>query len=930
MSAPEYLKSLNADYIDSLWEQYKKNPYELDPSWRFFFDGYLYGESESNKNAVDKSALDRQKQEINAEAKVAELIAAYRSSGRLLANINPIEPAPEEHPLLSLEKFGLSSKDLEKKFTAGASLGIGKQSLRQILAFLHNTYCSSIGVEFTHIQDPESREWLRENMEASQNRELIDPETKKFIFHRLAQSEVFEQFIHQKYVAQKRFSLEGGEGLIPLLDRIVESSADSGAEQMVMGMAHRGRLNVLHNTFHKNAEFIFTEFEEAYELSNRKMSGDVKYHQGYSADVETRQGHKLHLSLAHNPSHLEFVNPVVEGIARSKQRAYKEEAFDRVVPVLIHGDAAFSGQGVVYETLNFSQVSGFRNGGTINIVVNNQVGFTTDPESGRSTAYCTDLAKMLQVPVFHVNGDDPEALWYVAGLATRYRQKFKKDVFIDLICYRKYGHNEGDEPSFTQPLMYKKIKKHSSALEQYRNRLLQEGVMSSDEAQSYLQDVREHLSKAQDLTRSEKPKPYSSSYAGKWKNMRPSTSEDIVKFVDTRADEQLLKELAEKLALIPEDFKAHPKLGRFVEARLEAVRSGDGIDWGNAEALAFASLLYENYTVRLTGQDCQRGTFTHRHCVLHDVNNGETHTPLSHISSKQGDFIVRNSTLSEAGVLGFEYGWSLADPDALIVWEAQFGDFANSAQVIIDQFISSSESKWNRACGLVMYLPHGYEGQGPEHSSARLERFLQLCGENNLAVCNLSTPAQHFHALRRQLKRNFRKPLVMMTPKRLLRFGPSFSKLSDLTEHSFQTVLDDPFEKAKDFEKVKRAILCSGKIYYELDQMRRELGRDDVAILRVEQLYPFPDEALHIYLARYGNLQEIVWVQEEPRNMGAWTYIHGYWSGALGEFYRKMPNLKLRYVGRDVAASPATGSQKVFKFDQNRILEEAFASYSEE
>lgn len=932
----EYLNNLDANYIEDLFERYQNDPNSIDESWQYFFDGMELGGDDPSATPIVKEEkgatvveLRNGKLNLSDEAKVAELINAYRSMGRLLANTDPLSDAQKSHPLLELENFGLSSKDLEQKFTAGRLVGMGEAKLKDILQFLKDTYCSSIGVEYTHIQDPVAREWLQNRMESSRNRENLDPETKKEILRHLTKSEAFERFIHTRYVAQKRFSIEGAESLIPGLHRMISVLADLGANNVVMGMAHRGRLNVLTNIYGKAHTQIFTEFEQNYQTDTAMGEGDVKYHMGYSADIKTANGHDVHLSLAHNPSHLEFVDPVVEGVARAKQRDLGDVNRTQVIPILIHGDAAFAGQGVVYETLGLSQLKGYTTGGTLHIVIDNQIGFTTNPQDSRSTPYATDLAKMLDTPIFHVNGDDPEAVYYVAKLCSEYRQKFKKDVFIDLICYRKYGHNEGDEPSFTQPVLYKKIKSHTSPREIYSKKLISEGTINEEDSKAMSAEENQTLQDAQTKTRSENPKPVISAYQNnKWKKLRPATDADVFKPVDTKVDGKKLLELAEKLNTIPPQLNQHPKLARFLDLRLKAWQSGEGIDWGNGETLAYASLLVENHTIRLSGQDAERGTFSHRHSVINDYENGNKFTPLNHLEPDQSEFIVYNSSLSEAGVLGFEYGWSLADPDALIIWEAQFGDFANGAQVIIDQFISSSESKWRRASGIVLFLPHGYEGMGPEHSSARFERFLQLCGKNNMAVCNFTTPAQLFHALRRQVKREFRKPLVVMTPKSLLRHPKAVSSIEDFSEKVFQEVLDDPVLQSEEKKEVKRIALCTGKVYYDLAAEQEESQIKDVAIIRLEQLYQWPGDLLAKVLEQYPKAEEVVWVQEEPRNMGAWTYIFNNWNGGYCEPYRdclseSLKKAEIQYIGRDIGAAPAVGSSKIHQIEQKAIVQKA-------
>ena len=938
-----YLKSTNAEYIDEMLTRYSQDPDSVDASWRYFFEGIELGTdaaaenghaSEINHGASNGSAgtavpvaarpaVSASGVDLSSEAKVAELIMAYRELGRLVADIDPLTPPLTTHPLLELSHFQLSSEDLQKTFTAGKLIGMGPAKLTDIISRLRETYSGQIGVEFTHIQDPAERGWLQQRMESSRNRENLDTETRKFILKRLSESEGFERFLHTRYVAQKRFSVEGGETIIPSLDCIFEVGAELGAKEFVIGMAHRGRLNVLTHTFGKKPEYIFTEFEGTYKTDVSLGEGDVKYHMGYSADATTRKGKQVHLSLANNPSHLEFVNPVIEGVARAKQSYLGDNERTTVIPIQIHGDAAFAGQGVCYETLNLSQLVGYRTGGTIHIVINNQIGFTTSPKDSRSTTYSTDVAKMLQTPIFHVNGDSPEAVWFVSKLAIEYRQKFKKDVFIDLLCYRKHGHNEGDEPSFTQPLLYKKIKAHTSTRELYAARLEADGALPAGTGAQMVDEINAKLMAAQAIARAEAPHPMPSVFEGKWKGLQRATEEDIFKTVKTSVDEKTLKELATQLNTIPSSFNLHPKLTRFFEARLKAVQEGKGIDWGNGEALAYATLVNEGFPVRLSGQDAERGTFTHRHAVLNDFETGEPYTPHNQVRGGQALFEVHNSNLSETAVMGFEYGYALADPNTLVIWEAQFGDFANGAQVIIDQFLSSGESKWQRMCGLTLLLPHGYEGQGPEHSSARLERFLQLCGKYNMVVANFTTPAQLFHALRRQVKRPFRKPLVIMSPKSMLRHPMAVSNLADFTQSQFQEVLDDA-EAAASPDSVTRVLLCSGKIYYDLVNERAARKRKDIAIVRVEQLYPWPAALLKTVLGRYKNLKQLVWTQEEPRNMGAWSFVLNMWSGGYDTFSAQIGGKPITYAGREMGAAPAAGSPKIHEKEQRALLDKAF------
>lgn len=940
----------NVDFVEELYQKYVQDPHSVDASWKYFFDGLDLGETISraptnghrngltngHKNGVNGIAQVESKMNtpkgVDIEAKVTQLINAYRDHGILVADLDPLHPPQKQNQLLNLARFGLSESDLSQSVTAGQLLGLGKSStLKQILERLQSTYCHTVGVDVTHITRLDIREWLLQKMESTGNREFLNRDTKLAIYQRLVEAESFERFLHTRYVAQKRFSVEGGENLIPALDRIIQTAADLGANNVVMGMAHRGRLNVLTHIFGKKAEYIFTEFEQKYAVDglatmteNLAAEGDVKYHMGYSADIVTPNGKNVHLSLANNPSHLQFVHPVVEGVARAKQTLLKDREREKVLPIVIHGDAAFAGQGVVYETLNLSEVPGYTTGGTVHVIVNNQVGFTTSPKVARSTPYATDVAKMLDAPVFHVNGDDAEAVWYVARLATEFRYQFKKDVVIDLVCYRKYGHNEGDEPSFTQPLMYQKIKSHPSPREIYERKLVGESVLNPEIAGQTVDRQMAVLTEAQRRTREENPKPLVLAFSDLWKERSQFSEEACFAPVNTMINADLIRELGVKLTNLPSDFQAHPKLKKFFEDRRNSMTKGIGIDWSGGEVLAFASLLLEGHRVRLTGQDVERGTFTHRHSVHFDVNLGGHFIPLCQLSDNQGQYEIYNSTLSETAVLGFEYGWSLVDPNSLVIWEAQFGDFVNGAQVIVDQFIASGESKWKRASGLVMLLPHGYEGQGPEHSSSRLERFLTLSGKFNWFVCNFTTPAQYFHALRRQMKWPFRKPLVVMSPKSLLRHPQAVSSMDDFTTRGFQEVIDDPlFFEASRKKQVKRVILCTGKIYYELVNARVDKKLDDqVAIVRIEQLYPMKPERLADLVQTYPGA-ELVWVQEEPRNMGAWGYMFNCWHGGYLTIMDHVGGRKLRYVGRERGAASAVGSMKMHVLEQQQILEQA-------
>ncbi len=913
-----YLKSVNAEYIDEALNRYLKDPNSVDDSWRYFFEGIELGTELAALVKVTGAAPTptAPSSDLMAEARVAELIRAYREYGRLLADIDPLHAPPSSHPALELSSFGLTNTDLTRTFHAAKFLGFsGPAPLIEIIARLKSAYCGTVAVEASMITDKTQREWIQNKIESGAARASLDSATRKRIHHRLSESESFERFLAAKYVAAKRFSIEGAEAAIPALDCVIETAADLGAKEFVIGMPHRGRLNILVHTMGKNPEFVLTEFEGNYHVDYSEGEGDVKYHKGYSRDFTTPNGKAVHLSLASNPSHLEFVNPVVEGIARAKQQILGDSARGQVVPILFHGDAAFAGQGVVYETINLAQLDGYATGGTIHFIINNQVGFTTSPKDARSTTYCTDLARMLEVPIFHVNGDDPEAVWNVAKLAIEFRQKFKKDVFIDMICYRRHGHNEGDEPSFTQPILYKEIKAHASTRELYGRKLVNDGVYKVEEEKAVIDTIMAKLSAAQQIAKAEAPHPAAPTLGGRWKGLKRGNEQDMLGAnPKTAVAAKTLIELATRINTFPPSFHLHAKLGRLFEGRLKAVQDGQGIDWGNGEALAFASILADGDGVRLSGQDAERGTFTHRHCALNDFETGEKYSPFNKVGEKQGVFSVHNSHLSETGVMGFEYGFSLGEPHALTLWEAQFGDFANGAQVIIDQFLCSGESKWSRMSGLVLLLPHGFEGQGPEHSSARLERFLQLSGRGNWSICNFTTPAQLFHALRRQLKREFRKPLVVMTPKSLLRLPAAVSSLSDFCDGSFQEVIDD-FEAAQQAPKVRRVVLCSGKVFYDLAAEKAAKKHSDVAIVRVEQLYPWAASRVNAILTQYSNAKELFWVQEEPRNMGAWSHV----------LQQDIGGRAITYIGRDIGAAPAVGSDKLHKKEQLSLLEQALS-----
>jgi 2-oxoglutarate dehydrogenase E1 component len=916
MSPLETLALANKDYVAELYRRYQEDPTSVDEQWALFFAGFELA-TERNGGAAALAVAPA------AAPVVGDLVHTYREIGHLVAHLNPLAPAPERHPLLEPSEFGFAETDLDRVVECGSFRGCARATIRELIQRLRATYCRTLGVEYMHIQDQERRVWLQERMEPGHNYPELTPEDRLRILDDLVHAEGFEQFLQVRYPTAKRFSLEGADALVPILHTLVEEAGALGVEEMVLGMAHRGRLNVLANVLRKPYEMLIAEFEGALLAREATGDGDVKYHLGYSRDHPTRAGRTVHLSLAANPSHLEAVDPVVEGIVRAKQERRGDGERGRVVPVLVHGDAAFTGQGVVFETLWLSELTGYGTGGTVHVIVNNQIGFTTPPEAYRFTPYPSDVAKIIQAPVFHVNGDDPEAAVQAARLAIAFRQRFEKDVFIDLVCYRRHGHNELDDPTFTQPVMYRRIAEQPTPLALYRDRLVADGVTSADEVERRATEFRDLMADAQTYARDFMPRQPIFAFGGLWQGLGWA-GEDWS--AHTAVAPAVLEEVAAALVRVPPGFTPNAKVARLMEARAAMIAPGGVLDWGGAEAYALGSLVLDGIPVRLSGQDTGRGTFSHRHAVFHDVETGARWVPLDHIREGQARFVVLDSMLSENAVLGFELGLSLADPHRLVVWEAQFGDFINGAQVVIDQFLSCSESKWQRMSGLVLLLPHGYEGQGPDHSTARLERFLQLCAEDNMQVLYPTTPAQYFHALRRQVHRSFRKPLVVMTPKSLLRHRLAVSSPRELTEGEFRLVLDDVAVDGApeagivvDRARVKRLVLCSGKIYYGLLAGRIERMNDQVAIVRVEQLYPFPYEALRAVFAAYPEARQITWVQEEPWNMGAWHFMQP-------RLRRILPaGATLRYVGRPEAASPATGSYKVHQQEEAELIHHAFA-----
>ena len=900
----DFILRANPDYVEELYRQYLRDSRSVGADWAHFFAGFEYGADGRPATAA----------QAERHLGVLDLIHSYRELGHLVADLNPLGGNATEHPLLALSEFGFDEADLDRVVQCPTFRGHSHASLRELIGLLRATYCGTIGVEYMYIADKTQRDWLKERMEPSLNRPDLSSEDRLHIFSKLAAATGFEEFLHTKYVGQKRFSLEGAESLIPMLDELIERSGGAGVQEIVMGMPHRGRLNVLANILRKPYEMILAEFEGTFLPANVQGDGDVKYHLGYARDYVTRGGRTVHISLLSNPSHLEAVDPVVEGIVRAKQAYRTDSAGDQVMPLLIHGDAAFTGQGVVSETLSLSELSAYRTGGTIHVIVDNQVGFTARPSDYRFTRYASDVAKIIQAPVFHVNGHDPEAAVQAARLAAAFRHQFKVDVIVNLVCYRRHGHNETDDPTFTQPLMYSIINSLPTVRDLYGRRLVDSGTTPEAEIQRRIAEWRELFEDALNYARDFMPRQQVFALGGVWKGFSWAGSDWGA---DTAVPRDTLQRVADAARRVPEGFDEHPKLRRLYEDRSEMVKTGEHIDWACAEMLALGTLLLEGTNVRLTGQDTGRGTFSHRHAVLADRSTGTRWVPLQHLADEQGWFVVVDTMLSEAAVLGFEYGFSSADPRNLVLWEAQFGDFANGAQVIIDQFISSAESKWQRMSGLVLLLPHGYEGQGPEHSSARLERYLQLSADNNWQVCNLTTAAQYFHALRRQMHRTFRKPLVLMSPKSLLRHKLVGSPITDLTGGTFHPVLAE--SAAIDPAQIRRVLLCSGKVYYDLLSAREQRDIHDIAIVRVEQLYPFPAEEIGRALEPYADAGEVFWVQEEPWNMGAWQFMEVRLPRVLGS------GRTARYVCRDEAASPAIGSYKMHQREQTDLVNRALS-----
>jgi 2-oxoglutarate dehydrogenase E1 component len=889
----------NAEFIDEQYQRWKADPNSVSSDWRFFFTGFELASTREREAVV---VCDEE--QVRRQSRVESLVHRYRDLGHLLACLDPLGACPTDHPLLNVKALNLTEDDLDREFYTDLFPESGRGTLREIIRSLRETYCRSIGVEYMHLQDPNERRWLQERMEPARNRPDLGRDERVRILEKLCQANVFDLFLNKRYPGQTRFSLEGAEIIIPMLDALVRHVAGKGCREIILGMAHRGRLNVQVNVLEKPYKEVFCEFESSYDPESVVGSGDVKYHNGYLSDVRLPDGGVIRMVLVNNPSHLETVDPVVEGLARARQDLLGDREGRRVLPLLIHGDAAFAGEGLVAETLNMSQLEGYRTGGTVHLVINNQIGYTTLPKDARSTRYSTDVAKMLMVPIFHVHGESPEAAIHVVKLACDYRMEFGKDVVIDLVCYRRYGHNEGDEPYFTQPRMYDRIRERAPIHEIYSRTLLDEKIVSPEDVERIRRGITECLEASYQARECVFP---TLRFYENWEGLSSEYSEQPV---ETGVAGERLRGLAGRLNTIPEGFSLFAKLAPLFKRRLETVEKGEGIDWANGETLAFASLLTEGIPVRLSGQDSRRGTFSQRHSVLVDTKTEARLVPLNAVENGQAVFSVYDSMLSEAGILGFEYGYSLAQPHGLVIWEAQFGDFANNAQSIIDLYIASGESKWRRPSGLVLLLPHGMEGLGPEHSSARLERFLQLGDGENLQVCNPTTPAQYFHLLRRQVKQPFRKPLVVMTPKSLLRHPRAVSRLEDLASGHFRAVLADG-----EAGKADRVLFCTGKIYYELLQRREEVKAAGLALVRLEQLHPFPKKELEKLVGWYGEAREWCWVQEEPENMGAWSFVRPRLAGLVHKH--------IRYIGRKAAASPSPGFRNIYRIQQEAVISEA-------
>lgn len=903
-----YIANAHGNYLEGLYESYKNDPQSIDESWQKFFEGFEFSQAKFGENGA---ASTTDVKVSSKEMQVRDLIQAYRTRGHLKSKTNPVRDRREHDARISLEEFGLKEEDLKEEFSIGQAIGIGKTTLKNIIAALDKIYIGTIGFEYMHIRDPKIVDWFTDKAEGAKGNYHPNLDEKKKILSKLTEAVVFENFLHTKFLGQKRFSLEGGENTIPFLDKVINRSSELGTKEVVIGMAHRGRLNVLANIMNKTYEEIFSEFEGNTDPDLTMGDGDVKYHMGYSSYLKTSNGEKSYLKLTPNPSHLEAVNSVVLGYTRAQiDDEYNNDA-NAALPILIHGDAAIAGQGIVYETTQMSLLEGYSTGGTIHLVINNQVGFTTDYDDARSSIYCTDIAKMIDAPVLHVNGDDAEAVHFAANLAAEYRKEFQKDIFIDLLCYRRHGHNEADEPKFTQPKLYNKIAKHPNPREVYVKKLIARGDLAPATVKKLEKKFKDQLQDRLNELK-QKPLPYKpQKIEEEWKQLRRAKTEDFLSSPDTSISQEVVDKVGKALITIPKDFKPLKQIDKLLKDRKKDFFEEKMLNWADAELLAFGSLLLDGNIVRMSGQDVKRGTFSHRHSYLFDAETNTPYSNLDHIDENQTQkFKIYNSLLSEFGVLGFEYGYAMATPNALVVWEAQFGDFANGAQVMIDQFVTSAESKWQRMNGLVMLLPHGYEGQGPEHSNARPERFLQLAAEENLIVTNITTPANLFHMFRRQVKWEFRKPLVQFSPKSLLRHPKVISPISDFTDGKFREIYEDDYVTQK---SVKRVLLCTGKVYFDLLEKQQADKRKDVAIIRIEQLHPFPMNQIDKVLSKFKNAENY-WVQEEPSNMGYWTYMLRTIANKAG----------LHLISRKSSASPATGYAKVHKAEQKALIDQAF------
>ena len=910
MDKYSFLNAAHTAYFADLYDQYLKNPDAIEPSWRAFFQGYDFGSENYGLDGEIVEGVSAQIPEhLQKEFQVVKLIDGYRNRGHLFTKTNPVRARRKYAPTLEIENFGLSKDDLNTVFSAGEIIGIGTSTLQNIIDHLERIYCDSIGIEYMYIRKPEEIQWIQEKLNVNDNHPQFSPDQRKNILRKLNEAVSFENFLHTKYVGQKRFSLEGNESLIPALDAMIETAAEYGVKEFVMGMAHRGRLSTLTNIFGKSAKDIFSEFDGK-DYEEQIFDGDVKYHLGWTSDRETDSGKKINLSIAPNPSHLETVGAVVEGISRAKQDKPEIEDASQVLPIVVHGDAAIAGQGLVYEVVQMAQLDGYKTNGTVHIVVNNQIGFTTNYLDARSSTYCTDVGKVTLSPVLHVNADDAESVVHATLFALHFRMKFKRDVFIDLLGYRKYGHNEGDEPKFTQPLLYKAIAKHKNPRDIYAERLIAEGVIDKDHVSKIEKDYKDKLEEKLEDSRKVEKTVISPFMHEQWKDFERVDEEEMMKPVDTKVSKELLTDITKVISNLPEDKKFIRKIQRLVESR-QTMFDEDRLDWAMAEHLAYGSLLAEGFNVRISGQDVERGTFSHRHAVVKVEDSEEEIILLKNVSDNQGQFNIYNSLLSEYGVVGFDYGYAMASPNTLTIWEAQFGDFSNGAQIMLDQYISAAEDKWKVQNGLVMLLPHGYEGQGAEHSSARMERYLQLCAKDNMFVADCTTPANMFHLLRKQMKANYRKPLIVFTPKSLLRHPKVVSTVEEFANGSFQTVIDDA---SANVDKVKTLVFVTGKFYYDLLEEQEKLGREDVALVRIEQLFPLPIDEIRNIIGKYKNAEDVVWAQEEPRNMGAYSHMMMHLDEAR----------TWRAASRRPYSAPAAGSSVRSKTRHQEVIDYVF------